>query len=394
MDATVHSDVASIASQVRSARARGATLRIVSGGHWLDAGQPCAAAERLELDGLHGIVSYEPGDLTLTARTATTLAEIERVTASEGQWLPLDAHGMSSGTLGATVATASAGPLAAAFGTPRDHVLGCEFVSGTGDVVRAGGRVVKNVAGFDLVRLVTGAWGTLGALTELTVRLRARAEEDVTLAVSPGGASVTGAAELAWRWSRECEHEPFAAELVSPSLARRLTGLSDSPDARLLVRLGGNTSFVRAARSGVAALGDAQLVAPGVWGELAVAEPAGAVVFRVSALPAQIGTLFERASALAEGLGGYAHATLARGVVRCVLPAPADSESLTRLRVDLSQLAVGVTMVGERMPPSLWSSVSRPSASDALAERVRSAFDPDHIMNPGILGGAWLTASA
>ncbi len=387
MDATVHSDVASIASQVRSARARGATLRIVSGGHWLDAGQPCAAAERLEVNGLHGIVSYEPGDLTLTARTATTLAEIERVTASEGQWLPLDAHGMSSGTLGATVATASAGPLAAAFGTPRDHVLGCEFVSGTGDVVRAGGRVVKNVAGFDLVRLVTGAWGTLGALTELTVRLRARAEEDVTLAVSPGGASVTGAAELAWRWTRDCEHQPFAAELVSPSLARRLTGMSDSPDALLLVRLGGNTSFVRAARIGVAALGDVQLVAPGVWGELAVAEPAGAVVFRVSALPSNIGSLFAQSADLAEGLGGYAHATLARGVVRCVLPAPDYEHSMERLRTELSQLAAVCTIVGERMPAALWSSIMRRQASDSLAERVRRAFDPDHIMNPGILGG-------
>ena len=101
------------------------------------------------------------GDLTLTARAGTTLANIARATAAEGQWLALDPHGSASGTLGATIATASAGPLAHAFGTPRDNVLGIEAVTGTGEIVRAGGRVVKNVAGFDLTRLFTGAWGTL-----------------------------------------------------------------------------------------------------------------------------------------------------------------------------------------------------------------------------------------
>ena len=388
METPVTTDVMAIADQVRAALARGAPLRIVGAGNWLSAGRPSAPAERLELGAMRGIVSYEPGDLTLTARAATPLADIERVTAGDGQWLTLDAHGASSGTLGATVATASAGPLASAFGTPRDHVLGCEFVSGTGDVVRAGGRVVKNVAGFDLVRLVTGAWGTLGALTEITVRLRARPEEDVTLAVSLRGDSAASAAELAWRWTRASEYKPFAAELVSPSLAWSLTGMSGLREARLLVRLGGNASFIRAARSAVAALGEAQEVTPNIWGELARAEPVEAVVFRLSALPSTIGTLYAGATRLAEGFGGYAHATLARGVVRCVLPAPLDDESSERLRAELSQLAAGVTIVGERMPAALWSGISRYRTADALAERVRRAFDPGRIMNPGILGGA------
>jgi FAD/FMN-containing dehydrogenase len=180
----------------------------------------------------------------------------------------------------------------------------------------------------------------------------------------------------------------FSAELVSPSLARRLTGMSGSPDACLLVRLGGNTSFVRAAKSTVTALGDAQAVAPNIWGALALAEPAEAIVFRASALPSNIGSLFARTADLAEGLGGYAHSTLARGVVRCVLPAPRDDNAMERLRAGLSQLSTGVTVVGERMPAALWSISSHPGASDALAERVRRAFDPDHIMNPGLLGGA------
>ena len=130
-----------------------------------------------------------PGDLTLTARAGTTLAEIERATAAERQLLALDPYGTARGTIGATIATASAGPLAHAFGTPRDLVLGLEFVTGDGAVIRAGGRVVKNVAGFDLTRLLTGAWGTLGVITEVSVRLRAlpEMEESVALAVRDDG---------------------------------------------------------------------------------------------------------------------------------------------------------------------------------------------------------------
>jgi glycolate oxidase FAD binding subunit len=378
--APVNAEVAAIVDQVRSARARGTPLRLMGAGTWLDAGQPCATSEALELGGLQGITSYEPGDLTLTARAATTLAEIARVTAAEQQWLTLDPHGAALGTIGATVATASAGPLASAFGTPRDHVLGCEFVSGTGDVVQAGGRVVKNVAGFDLVRLVTGAWGTLGALTEITVRLRARPEDDVTLAVSVTGDTAERIGERAWRWTRDSEFKPFAAELISPSLAQRL---GSSPDARLLVRLGGNASFVQAARNAVAVLGSVQSVASSVWSELAAAEPPDAIVFRASALPSHVGSLHARAVDLVEALGGYAHATLARGVVRCVVPGAA----IERLRTALPHLIDHATIVGERMPAALWSMMSRPASSAALADGVRRAFDPDHIMNTGILGG-------
>ena len=330
---------------------------------------------------LDGIVAYEPGDLTLTARAATSLAEIARVTAAEHQWLTLTSHGAPSGTIGATIATASAGPTASAFGTPRDHVLGCEFVSGAGAVVRAGGRVVKNVAGFDLVRLVTGAWGTLGALTEVTVRLRARPEVDVTHAVrvTPSSANTVGA--LAWRWTRDTEFKPLVAELLSPALALRITG---SSEALLLVRLGGNAAFVRAALSALGALGDSQPLPSSAWEALAVSEPDSAIVFRVSTLPSRIGALHERLSQLAEALGGHAHSTLTRGVVRCVVPAAA----VERLRAVLPQLVAEATVIGERMPPTLWAVISRRVSSHALATGVRHAFDPDRIMNPGILGGA------
>jgi glycolate oxidase FAD binding subunit len=368
-----------IADRVRSARAARAPLRIAGAGHWLHAGRPCHASERLDLAAHAGIVEYEPGDLTLTARAGTSLGELARLTRAEGQWLPMDPAGSADGTLGATVATASAGPLASAFGTPRDQVLGCELVTGRGDIVRAGGRVVKNVAGFDLVRLNTGAWGTLGVLTELSVRLRALPEEERTIAL-PVSASE------AWRWLRATEYTPLAAELLSPSLAGALMG-EGAAGTVLLVRLGGNAALVRAAAESAATLGPARDVSATIWDALAASEAPSAAVVRVGTAPSRAAALWERAAAMVERAGGVAHATLQRGVIRCVLPVHgADEEENARLRGIIGALQHLASSVVERLPSPLWAALVPPAASDALSVRVRTAFDPDRILNPGILG--------
>ena len=370
---------AAVVDRVQQARAEATPLRIVGAGHWLDAGRPVRSAHTIDTITLvpPGIVDYEPGDLTLTARASTSLAELERVTRAEGQWLPLDPFGTLDGTLGATVATASAGPLASAYGTPREQLLGCEFVSGTGAIVRAGGRVVKNVAGFDLVRLMTGAWGTLGVLTEISVRLRALPEVDTTVAVPVS-------ADFAWRWLRATEFTPRAAELVSPSLAR---ALGMGTEVTLLLRIGGNEAFVRAAIESVSALGEQRAADPGVWELLATREPAGASVIRLSTLPSRAATLWERASTMVERVGGFAHATPQRGVVRCVIPMEGESEDdIARLRGIIGTLRSDATCIAERLPAPLWSSLVASAASDDLSLRVRAAFDPDRILNSGILG--------
>src|SRR5688572_27812167 len=169
--------MSTIAEQVGDAYESRRPLRIRGAGSWLDAGRPTRSADTLSLAAHRGIVEYVPGDLTLTARAGTPLGDIVAATREHGQWLPLDPWGGDDGTLGATVSTGTAGPHALAMGMPRDVVLGMEFVTGTGAVIRSGGRVVKNVAGFDLTRLLVGSWGTLGVITEVTVRLRARPEE-------------------------------------------------------------------------------------------------------------------------------------------------------------------------------------------------------------------------
>lgn len=359
---------------VRAALADRAPLRVVGRGGWLDAGRPVRAARELSLAAVSGVTAYTPGDLTLTALAGTALGEIAAATRAEGQFLALDPWGGDRGSLGATVATASAGPLAHAFGLPRDNVLGVEFVTGTGDLVRGGGRVVKNVAGFDLVRLVAGAWGTLGVLTEVTVRLRALPEADVTLAVVRPDDVVDRL--------RTLPLAPWAAELLDPVLARAL-GVGAEP--LLLLRLGGNEPSVRAQAALVHSLADAAELPGDVWSRLRVAAPDGAAVVRLSAAPSALWAVWgaaRRIAELAAPVVGFVHASVGRGVARCVLPA-APPEAIERAVRDA---AFDGTYVFERLPAALWPRLASSPVDDPLSERTRDAFDPHRLLNPGILG--------
>jgi glycolate oxidase FAD binding subunit len=374
-------DTLAVAAAIQDARTARAPLRIVGAGTWLDAGRPVHADTTLPLSSLRGVTQFEPGDFTLTARAGTSLGEIGQIAGREGQWLTLRPHGSIDGTIGATIATASWGPLASAYGTPRDHLLGCEVVSGIGEVVRAGGRVVKNVAGFDLARLMTGAWGTLGVITEVTVRLRARPEVDRTLAVALGESDAR-ACEDAVRWLRTSPYRPLAAELCSTAMSERL-GLERR--VLLLVRLGGNEVLVRAAERAVTQLGTTVAVDTTVWECLSASEPAGSLVLRLGALPSELGALWARVTNLIAARGGASHATIARGVIRCILPAARTSEEIEAQRGMMNELHVPGSRIVERMPGALWPDV--PSAvGDALSSEVHRTFDPDLVLNPGILG--------
>jgi glycolate oxidase FAD binding subunit len=161
-----------IADAVRQAASARESVRIAGRGTWLDGGHIVRAVRTVSLADDTGVVEYTPGDLTITVRAGTTLREIDDVLLERDQWLPLDPMGGRDVSIGATVATCSYGPLAELFGTPRDQVLGLTVVAGTGDVLYLGGRVVKNVAGFDLTRLMIGSWGTLGIITQMTLRVR------------------------------------------------------------------------------------------------------------------------------------------------------------------------------------------------------------------------------
>jgi glycolate oxidase FAD binding subunit len=355
---------------------------VVGGGTWLDANRPVQADATLVMRDVTGIVDYEPGDLTLTARAGTTLDEIARVTASHGQWLTLDPHGYPArATIGATIATASYGPLAHHFGSPRDIVLGVEFVTGVGDIVRGGGRVVKNVAGFDLTRLITGSWGSLGVITEVTVRLRALPAIHATLSID-----VPGNLEEADRVRCELNRLPFvplAAELIDSTLAAALSG--DGRNALLLVRLGGNEDAVRAQREQLRALGEAREIESDVWRRLCSFEPPRAAVVRLSRLPSDFAATWREAKGIVEPWSGsYCHGDPGRGVVRVVLPL-GESTSDDALRATLGTCGAA-TRIYERLPAALWPALAPAVTRNRIDQDVKATFDPQRVLNPGILG--------
>jgi glycolate oxidase FAD binding subunit len=360
---------------VRSALENGTPFRIVGARSWLGAGRTVRAGEELSA-GPSGIVEYVPGDLTMTVRAGTPLREIARVTASENQWLPLDPFGAPEMTTGATVATSSAGPLAHAFGTPRDQVIGIGFVTGRGDYVRSGGRVVKNVAGFDLTRLIIGSWGTLGIVTDVTLRLRARPEADATIALVLSAESVKFRKTLAA--VGDAPVEPFAMELLNASAAR---AVGAGADTLLLVRLGGNQTTVTAQRDTFGRLGEIRDMDTAVWDSLRRAEPPNSASARFSGPLAEFDGMWRHLQRELESAGAFMHGTPGRGIVRCVVPA--ESAGL------LPQLARGsetMTAIFERLPEAVWTKVDSASVSDRLSRRVRDAFDPAVLLNPGILG--------
>jgi glycolate oxidase FAD binding subunit len=368
---------------VRDASARHTPLRIVGRSHWIDAGRPVDATRTATLAAHSGIVDYVPGDLTITGRAGTTLREIETVTRAEGQWLPLDPFGSKDGTIGATIATNSFGPLAHAFGRARDLVLGVEFVTGDAKVVRGGGRVVKNVAGFDLVRLVTGSWGTIGVITEATLRLYSLHSHPVTLTLS----APDGATQLAQRISSilSAPGIPFAVEIVDAAIANRL-GLEQHQ--QILIELGGNEAGVLAQRTALSALGGAREIDADAWGKLRnieeVAESQNPpIVLRISSRPARVAEIWSNASrVLSELSGASMHATPRFGVVRCILPPDTKASAVERL----ARSSPDVTVIYERLPHAMWAALSPSVAADRISQGIKRAFDPSNILNPGIMG--------
>jgi FAD/FMN-containing dehydrogenase len=377
--------VEAVEEAVRDAAATRTPLRIVGASSWPGGGRPVSAgARQLLLRELTGVVEYTPGDLTLTARAGTTLAEIAHVTGAHRQWLTLDPPGSDAGTIGATIATGSPGPLAHAFGSPRDVILGMELVTGHGERIRSGGRVVKNVAGFDLTRLMTGAWGTLGVITEVTVRLRSRPAVDETLALRAPSADP----DIFSRWLLQSPIGTLyaaAMELVNAALAHHL-GVGERDAANeppvLLVRLIGSAELVRAQRAALSSVGHLADAAPDLWARLRACEPDDAAVFRLSHGRARIGETWRETVGLAGPRSEtFMHASVGRGVVRCVVPAPLPFE----LGAGLAHRKSPATIVAERLPAALWGTLQS-GVRDRLALGVKRAFDPHHILNPGILG--------
>ena len=236
------------------------------------------------LDAVH---AYDPADLTLTADAGVTLAQLERLTGDHGQWLPLDPPRRARRSLGGMLASGAYGPLQGKFGTPRDHVLGLTLVTGDGRVLELGGRVVKNVAGYDLVKLAVGSGGRLGIVTSATVRLHPLPVRDLTLLYQTPrlALAVVLARSLATATVRIPALELVAGHGGDPTVAVRLLGSPEAVEESERILCG---------RVGREASRRLEGEASARWfAALERFEEDAAAVARVSHLPSRLGDLAE-----------------------------------------------------------------------------------------------------
>ena len=369
----------SVVTAVKESFASKTPLRIAGSGGWLDAGRPVPAERTLSLREDAGVTSYVPADLTITVRAGTSLSEIATTTHERNQWLPLDPYGSADGTIGATIATASAGPLSSNFGLARDLVLGLEFVNGRGEVVRAGGKVVKNVAGFDLSRLLTGSWGSLGVITEITLRLYALPEVDRSFVINLSGSEKQITSFL--RALATVPISPFAFQLLSASISRTL-GLGDDPLG--IIRFGGNSAAVKAQAAALAQVANTQEIDIDTWLRLRQLERGAHTTLRISSLPQRVVATASRI--LTDDVKGvYTSIDPRRGVIRVVAGTADNTGTSTEFAAGVVQ-SDSSELVFEKLPAELWPVVSASVVADPLSQGVKRAYDPHNILNPGILG--------
>lgn len=373
-----------VSAAIKECGASRTPLRIAGRGTWLDAGRPVTADRTLSLSDDTGVVSYVPGDLTLTVRAGTSLAEIERITREHDQWLPLDPYGSTDGTIGATIATASAGPLASGFGLPRDLVLGLEFVNGRGDVVRGGGKVVKNVAGFDLSRLLTGSWGTLGVITEVTLRLYGLPKVERTVMIPLVGSekeveSIIHAIVLS-------PLAPLALQLISASAAQ---ALNLRPYPVCLIRFGGNEAVVRAQTDALSRITKMEETESSVWNRLRQLEADAHTTVRISGLPQRF--LNSAATIVRDDISLiYTFVDPRSGSLRIVLRSEDSYGHHEMATIGVGDNAPHGTetthITVEKLPADMWRAVSPSVVDDPISQGLKRKYDPHNILNPGILG--------
>ena len=343
--------IADLAARIAEASARKAALRLRGAGSKDFYGGE-TRGEVVEMGGYSGIVAYEPRELVLTVRAGTPLKEVEAALAAERQMLPFEPprFGGRSPTIGGIVATGLSGPRRPYAGAVRDFVLGARVVNGKGEDLSFGGRVIKNVAGYDVSRLMTGAMGTLGALTEVSFKVLPLPAAEVT---------------LSWQMDEAAATQQVNAWAGKPL---PLTGTAWFA-GRLLVRLAGAESAVRAARTKMG--GEEASDLPDFWSALRDHRIAffqgDAPLWRVS-VPQTTPPLDLGATPLVEWGGG-----------------------LRWLRGDLDPARVRAAAEGAGGHATLFrggdksKGVFHPLAPPLMKihQRLKAAFDPAGILNPG-----------
>lgn len=375
-----------------------APLEILGHGSKRGIGRPAQAEHAIDLSRLTGVTLYEPEELVLSARAGTPLAEIEALLKANGQELafePMDYGALlggepGRGTIGGVLAANLAGPRRLKAGAARDHILGINAVSGRGEAFKSGGRVVKNVTGYDLSKVMAGSWGTLAILTDLTFKVLPAAETETTVALRRlDDEKATAAMAAAMGSSAEVSAAAHLPELV----AARVSGDLGS-DAATLLRVegfgpsvayrvamlrdlfGGHVETIEAERSR-ALWREIRDVAPFVDG-------AQRPVWRISIAPSSGWRLVE---ALRMQAAVDAFYDWQGGLVWLRIEADPEADIVRGL---IRHFGGGhATLVRASAPIRAATPVFEPQTGPlgALAARLKAEFDPKGILNPGRMAG-------
>lgn len=370
---------------VSDAAARKTSLELVGGGTRGGLGRPHPAGQRLTLAGLSGIILYEPAELVMGAKAGTPLAEIERTLAERGQMLPFEPMdhrplygGAGEPTIGGVFAGNVSGPRRLSAGAARDHLLGVTLINGRGQLIRNGGRVMKNVAGLDLVKLSCSAMGTLGLLTEVIFKVLPAPQYSATLAFD--------GLDLPWASALMSDAMGSPYDIAAAAHMPDWSG----PDHRTVLRLEGFESSVRyrlaALTTRLAEYGAGVVIEPGDSADLwrvirdvcvLDADPA-AEIWRIGVAPGN-------AVELCQFLDGNSAVRYcldwAGGQIWVAAPAGLE----TSLRPLVGQMAGHATLVRASDERRLAVPVFQPLAEPlmALSRGLKSSFDPHGIFNPG-----------
>lgn len=379
-------------------------LEIFARGTKRGLGRPVQAAHGLDLSNLAGVIDYEPSELILTARPATPLAEIAHVLGQAGQRLDFEPPDLSAiyasadrGTLGGAISCNLSGPRRIKTGAARDHFLGFSAISGRGEAFKAGGKVVKNVTGFDLPKLMAGAFGTLACLTEVTVKVLPAPETSVSVVLH--GLSPETAVE-AMTSAMNSPHDVSGAAHLPEAVARTLAGDLAEADGMTLLRIEGTAPSVKARSEALSALlrpfGVPQIVDAATsrawWRDVRDLRPVAAAttdwIWRVSVPPSAGARLVAdvlRSRPAARYMMDWAGGL----VIFAIPPANTDSARPFAVRESLEALKCGghATLLRAAETVRRASEVFQPPAPGmaALSARVKAAFDPHGILNPGRL---------
>ncbi len=371
------------------AAANGSALDVVGNGTKRGLGKPVQADAVLDLSNLSGIVLYEPEELVMRTGAATPMADIEGALKDANQmlafepWSPKHLYGQDGGTIGGVLACNVSGPRRMQVGAARDHMLGFSAVGGTGEIFKSGGRVVKNVTGFDLTKLMAGAMGTLGVMTEVTFKVLPVPEKSRTVLLF-GAHDVTKALVAA-----QCsEHEISACAHFPKSVAAR-SGVEyvknagadvtcvrvEGPAPSVAVRCAALRELLAPLGVGVEELHTTNSQA--LWAEIRdVSYFAGdQQVWRISVAPTA-------GPALAAQLGGEYVLDWAGGLIWLALDA-ADDAHANAVRAALGGGHATLMRAADDVRARIQVFQPMDDGVRALTDRVREAYDPAGIFNPG-----------